>query len=80
MIWQILEGAERIPITLFEATDALDAEPIYLQHTIELAGSELVDEWRALQVQATINLCLAWLDRYSQVISQAKPQKGEASS
>ena len=27
MTWQILEGASRIPITLFEATAALDAGP-----------------------------------------------------
>lgn len=31
MTWQILEGASSIPITLFEATAALDAGPIYLQ-------------------------------------------------
>jgi hypothetical protein len=38
---------------------------------MEFAGSELADELRALQVQATINLCLEWQDRYTDVISQA---------
>jgi UDP-2,4-diacetamido-2,4,6-trideoxy-beta-L-altropyranose hydrolase len=79
MTWQILEGSNCIPITLFEATPALDAGPIYLQSTVELTGTELVDEWRALQAEATINLCLNWLDRYTEVISLAKPQQGEAS-
>ena len=63
MTWQILEGASQIPITLFEATAALDAGPIYLQRTIPLQGTELVEEWRALQAEATIALCLEWLDR-----------------
>ena len=79
MTWQILEGADRIPITLFEATATLDTGPIYLQDTIELQGIELVDEWRALQARATIRLCLGWLDQYTEVIGQARLQQGEAS-
>ena len=49
MTWQILQGASRIPITLFEATASLDASPIYLQQNIEIQGHELVEGWRALQ-------------------------------
>ncbi len=79
MTWQILEGADHIPITLFEATATLDAGPIYLQDIIELQGIELVEEWRALQARATIRLCLEWLDRYTEVIGQARLQQGEAS-
>jgi methionyl-tRNA formyltransferase len=79
MTWQILEGASEIPITLFEATAALDAGSIYLQRTIALQGRELLEEWRALQVEATIALCLEWLDRYAEVIALARPQQGEQS-
>jgi UDP-2,4-diacetamido-2,4,6-trideoxy-beta-L-altropyranose hydrolase len=79
MTWQILEGARQIPITLFEATGELDAGAIYLQHTIDLQGTELVDEWRALQAKATIALCLNWLDRYAEVLEQARPQQGQTS-
>ncbi len=79
MNWQNLEGARQIPITLFEATAELDAGPIYLQHTIDLQGTELVDEWRPLQAKATIALCLNWLDRYSEVLEQARPQQGQTS-
>ena len=79
MTWQILEGASEIPITLFEATAELDAGPIYLQRTIDLQGTELVEEWRALQAEATIALCLEWLDRNAEVIAHARPQQGEAS-
>jgi UDP-2,4-diacetamido-2,4,6-trideoxy-beta-L-altropyranose hydrolase len=79
MTWQILEGASEIPITLFEATAAIDAGSIYLQRTIALQGTELVEEWRALQAEATIALCLEWLDRYAEVIALARPQQGEPS-
>ena len=77
MTWQILEGAEHIPVTLFEATAKLDAGPIYLQQEIKLNGEELVEEWRALQAQASIELCMAWLDRYRTIVATARPQEGE---
>ena len=79
MTWQILEGASSIPITLFEAVASLDAGPIYLQQQIDLQGNELVETWRALQAQATLELCLAWLDRHKEVVSAAQAQLGEPS-
>ena len=80
MTWQILEGASSIPITLFEAVANLDAGSIYLQQTIALQGQELAEEWRVLLAQATSDLCLAWFDRYEDVVSSAQPQQGEASN
>ena len=44
-----------------------------------LHGHELVEEWRALQAEATLELCLVWLDRYQEVIAAAQPQLGEPS-
>ena len=77
MTWQILEGADQIPITLFEACTKLDAGLIYLQQQIKLNGQELVEDWRFLQAQATLELCLAWLDDYSKVVAGARHQHGE---
>jgi len=79
MTWQILEGASSIPITLFEATPELDAGPIYLQQQMALHGHELVEDWRALQAQATLELCLVWLDRHREVVAAAQAQIGEPS-
>jgi len=79
MTWQILEGVSCIPISLFEAVADLDAGPIHLQTSINLNGNELVDEWRQLQAEATINLCLQWVDNYQDLINSAHPQTGEAS-
>ncbi len=73
------ESASCIPITLFEAVADLDAGPIHLQQQIALQGHELVEEWRALQAAATLELCLAWFDRYREVLAAAQPQHGDAS-
>ena len=78
MTWQILEGVSSIPITLFEAVSDLDAGPIHLQTSFILNGTELVNEWRQLQAEATINLCLQWLYNYQVLINSAYTQTGEA--
>lgn len=57
----------------------LDAGPIHLKTSINLNGAELVNEWRQLQAEATINLCLQWVDNYQDLINSAYPQKGVAS-
>jgi UDP-2,4-diacetamido-2,4,6-trideoxy-beta-L-altropyranose hydrolase len=80
MTWQILEGSHVIPITLFEATAKLDAGDIYLQRTIQLDGTELVDEWRKLQLHATMSMCLEFFDSYVDVFRQSRPQEGKATS
>ena len=79
MTWQILEGASSIPISLFEAVADLDAGSIYLQKQLSLQGHELAEEWRVLLAKATLDLCLAWFDRYQEVVSAVQPQSGEAS-
>ena len=61
MTWQILEGANDIVHTLFEAEEQLDSGSIYLKHTLRLSGGELVDEWRQLQASLTEEMCLKWL-------------------
>lgn len=73
--WQILEGKNRIPVTLLEASDELDAGVIYDQTYIDLNGCELVDEWRALQAKATINLIRRFISIYPKV--EGKEQVGE---
>lgn len=79
MTWQILEGKSRIPVTLIEAVDTVDAGPIYLQEWINLAGTELHPEWRALQAQATQNLCRQWVRVYPGILEKARQQEGECS-
>lgn len=60
--WQVLEGATEIPVTLFEAADAVDAGDVYAAETIHLDGHELVDELREKQASATFRLALQFVD------------------
>tara|TARA_E500000318_G_scaffold111120_1_gene128577 strand:+ start:11908 stop:13125 length:1218 start_codon:yes stop_codon:yes gene_type:complete len=79
MTWQILEGKNRIPITLIEAVDAVDAGPIYLQEWIELNGTELNSEWRALQAQTTQHMCRQWVQAYPAIAESARHQEAGGS-
>ena len=79
MTWQIREGASCIKSAFFEAVAGFDAGPIHLQTSINLNGTELVNEWRKLQAEATINFCLQWVDRYRELIEAARHQTGEVS-
>lgn len=77
MTWQILEGARTIPVALIEAADEADAGRIVLAGEIELDGTELAPEWRALQGQKTVELCLAFLDQ--DPLPAGQEQEGEPS-
>ena len=77
LTWQILAGAARIPVTLFEAAESVDSGAVYFQETIVFEGHELVDELRAQQGRATIELAKRFVDAYPHVTG--RPQTGEAS-
>lgn len=67
MTWQILEGKNEIPICLLEAATEADAGDIWLQDIIHLDGSELTDEWRQLQGEKTIEMCLRFVNEYQNI-------------
>jgi methionyl-tRNA formyltransferase len=77
--WLIIEGDNRIPITLLEAADEVDAGAIYLQVWIDLMGNELSPRWRQLQADETIKLCQEFVSEYPSILNQARRQEGEAS-
>lgn len=77
--WQILEGKSHFPITLFEAAEQVDAGRIYLQHEMVFEGTELVDELRHIQGQATVDICLEFVIRYPAVLGEARDQIGAES-
>ncbi len=55
-IWQILEGASSIPVTLLEAEDKVDTGRIWAMRRFELAGHELYDEINEKLFAATLEL------------------------
>lgn len=79
LTWQILEGKDQIPVTLFEAAERVDSGVIYLQTTIELEGHELVDELRQAQAEATFQLCKSFVLDTERIITEAKQQHGDES-
>lgn len=76
LTWQILEGKNEIPITLFEAEDAVDSGDIYLQRTMYFRGDELIDELRQVQGEKTIELIMKFIDEYPNI--KGRKQKGKA--
>lgn len=77
LFWQILKGSNDIPAVLFEATDELDAGPIYIRDTLRFKGDELHDEIRKKQAEKTIALCMRYVREYKKLIG--KKQAGKAS-
>ena len=77
MTWQILEDRRRICVTLFEAVGAIDAGDIHLQTWLTLDGTELIDDWRGMQAEATKALCRRWVAEYPAVLSGKRAQQGQ---
>jgi methionyl-tRNA formyltransferase len=79
LTWQVLQGAEKIVVTLFEAADAVDAGKIYGQTVIQLRGHELIDDLRRKQASATFELCAEFVARYPSGWKYSREQRGTAS-
>ena len=78
MFWQILEGKNEIPFTMFEASIGIDNGDIYMKKTLHLEGFELNEELRKKQANFTIKMCLEFLNNYEKY-KIPKPQIGEES-
>jgi|TARA_Y100000031_G_C8117921_1_gene336796 methionyl-tRNA formyltransferase len=74
--WQILEGRDEITLTLFEATESVDAGPIYFKETVEFDGTELVEELRAIIGERTISLCEKFVEQLPDISSNGQNQVG----
>jgi methionyl-tRNA formyltransferase len=75
LTWQILEGKNDIPLTLFEAAKGVDSGPIYAQDVIRFEGHELIDEMREREGNAIVALALRFIDAYENISGRA--QAGE---
>lgn len=62
--WQVLEGKNRIPVTLIEAVDKVDSGEIYYQKYMELTGFELNNEIKAEQFRVTSDLVFEYCKNY----------------
>ena len=76
LTWQILDGKNIIPITLFEALEKVDAGKIYYKDYIKLSGDELLSEIKHKQGEKTIDLILNFLVDFNTIKGQI--QVGES--
>ena len=74
LAWQIIEGKDIIPITLFEASKEVDSGDIYLKDNIRLDGTELNDDIKKKQGLKTIEM----ICKYVHNQNKGKKQFGEA--
>jgi len=88
LTWQIIEGKNKIPITLFEATDEIDAGQIYLQDYLEFDGTELLAEIKLKQGKKTNEMIKHFIEAYpnnrgieqlgkDSIYSRRKPEDSE---
>jgi len=74
LAWQILEGKNAIPITLFEAVEKVDSGCVYYRDVIRLKGHELNSEIKELQGRKTIEMVMRFIDDYPSI--GGLPQQG----
>ncbi len=79
MTWQIIEGKNLIPLTLFEAQATVDSGRIYSTDFIEFEGHELLQEMRVALMEKSYQLCERFIENYPEVSVTGKMQSGEES-
>jgi len=80
LTWQIIEGKNLIPVSLFEAAKDVDSGPIYAQKFLHFRGDELVDELRMGQFKLTKELCIWFIQEYPDSLNFKKPQNRDNGS
>jgi methionyl-tRNA formyltransferase len=75
LAWQIVEGKNNIPITLFEAAEKVDSGCIYFQDMMQFEGHELLDELREQQGRKTIDFVLKFVNVYPNI--EGREQDGQ---
>lgn len=77
LAWQVLEGLNKIPVSLFEAVEAVDAGDVYIVDYIELEGHELNEEIKDKQGLLTMKMVKRYIDEFG--IIKGIAQSGEES-
>lgn len=78
LFYQVLEGKNEIPFTMFEASNGVDNGDIYMCDALELTGCELNQVLRKKQADKTIEMCLRFIDNYQKYKIANKPSGKES--
>jgi methionyl-tRNA formyltransferase len=79
LTWQILEGKDIIPVSLFEACENIDAGNIYVKDFLRFQGNELLNEMQSVLGAKIIELCEHFMREYPDIIAQGRLQAGPES-
>lgn len=77
MSWQILEGKNQISVCLIEAESEVDSGSIWIKDQINLNGFELSSDWRRMQGEKTVDICMRFVTDYNNM--KPVPQVGQVS-
>lgn len=75
LTWQIIEGKNEIPISLFEAVEKVDSGNVFLRDVIKFEGHELIGELRKALGKKVAEMILKFVDKYPNL--KGLPQKGK---
>jgi methionyl-tRNA formyltransferase len=75
LAWQVLEGSNNIPVSLFEAVEAVDAGDVYIVDYIKLEGHELNEEIKHQQGLLTMKMVKQYINEFESMVGI--PQSGE---
>ena len=78
-VWQILAGADEIPVTLLEAEDKVDTGRIWLQKPMILEGHELSGEIHEALSRVTVELMSEAVEREGEITPRPQSE-GEATT
>jgi methionyl-tRNA formyltransferase len=70
--WQVLEGRNQIPITLFEAAEGVDSGDVYLRDVIELDGTELNERIKELQGKKVLSMVMNYINLRKTLVAEAQ--------
>lgn len=76
LVWQIVEGKDRIAVTLLEAADSVDSGPVWAKRWLNFDGTELVDEINAALFAVELEL----MDYAVANVGQVQPQLQDATA
>jgi methionyl-tRNA formyltransferase len=74
--WQVEEGCNEIPLTMFEMGDGPDNGPIYFKHTLKLDGTELLPYIRLKILKTELDMIDIFLSKWPMTPQE---QQGEPS-
>ena len=78
LFWQVIEGENKIPFTMIEASSKVDNGDIYMQEVLELTNHELNEELRDKQAEMIIQMCVKFVNNYEKYKIPVKQNDDES--